>query len=318
MISIEDMKTPVVDCHRHLGGCIPVWFVWETIQNLNLAYLAETLEDVRKQMTFAESEPRDFHRFLDKFKILDEIPWTEDLIDKSIQAVCKDLAFEQLDHAWIDFSINKYMKIGWNKAQAVEFVYDSFQRHYPYKISLVLGIKYEAMLASQRQYAKLLDHEVSKRLIGIDFVGDENEIDHVFHGQMITEWAKADKMVRAHVGEYGSVQNIKMAIARGATNIAHGLEIINDVDLMHLAKDMGICFDMGLTTNFLTNVVEHIHPLKQMLDFGLKMTIGTDDPVVADTTMEDEYAMAMRLGATIKQIKLMKQTAISQAGFWSL
>lgn len=88
-----------VDPHRHLGGSISTGFVWETIRKLNLHYLAESYEDVLSQMTFANGEPRDFRRFLDKFRILDEIPWTEELIDQSVKSVCDGLADEGTDYA---------------------------------------------------------------------------------------------------------------------------------------------------------------------------------------------------------------------------
>ena len=61
-----------IDTHRHLGGCITSEFVWDIVQDFNLKHLGESFDDINRQMTFAPSEQYNFHRFLDKFKILDD------------------------------------------------------------------------------------------------------------------------------------------------------------------------------------------------------------------------------------------------------
>ncbi len=200
-----------IDTHLHLGGSIPVSFVWETIRELGLKHLAESYDDVLCQMTFCPGEHRTFHRFLDKFRILDELPWTPDLIDGSVKAVCDYLGDQGIDYAWMDFSINKYMKIGWHKHEAVQFIHDSFARHRPGGVGLILSIKYESMVASQRQYAKLIEHELAaKCLIGIDLVGDEEHFSAGFYEPLFRDWNAAGKVTRAHVGESQAKENVEV------------------------------------------------------------------------------------------------------------
>ena len=69
-----------IDTHVHLGGCITSEFVWEVIQRDDLYYLGESLSDVISAMQFGPGEEPNFHKFLDKFKILDKIKWNEELI----------------------------------------------------------------------------------------------------------------------------------------------------------------------------------------------------------------------------------------------
>lgn len=306
-----------IDPHRHFGGSLSTSFVWNTIQKLGLAHLAESEDDVRSQMTFGPKEPKGFHRFLDKFRILDELTWTEELIDGSIKAVSSTLADEGIDYAWMDFSINKYMKVGWHKHEAIKFIYDSFQRHRPGGVGLILSLKYESMVASQRQYARLIENEVAaKCLIGIDLVGDEGHFDADFYSPLFEQWNKMGKITRAHVGESQSKDNVKDAIEKlNVTNVAHGFKIIYDEYTMALARDLGVTFDLAITSNDITNVwpLNETHPGVSMLDFGLRCTLGSDDPVQCSTTLDREFEIAPTVGFSIDHLRRMRNTAYANS-----
>lgn len=302
-----------IDPHLHLGGCTPISFVWDTIQKLNLKHLAESEEDVRCQMTFCEGEKRTFHRFLDKFRILDEIVWTPEIIDESIKSVSQYLAQQKIDYAWMDFSINKYMKIGWHKHEAIQFIHDAFQRHRPGGVGLILSLKYESMRASQRQYAKLIEHETAKDcLIGIDLVGDEGHFDADFYEPLFRDWNAAGKVTRAHVGESQSKENIGEAIEKlGVTNVAHGFKVIHDPRAVAIAKERGITFDLAITSNDITGVwpLELTHPGVVMLGIGLKCTLGSDDPVQCSTSLDREFEIAPASGFSEKDLLRMRHVA---------
>jgi adenosine deaminase len=246
-------------------------------------------------MVFTNDEPKSFHRFLDKFKILDSITWTEDIIDQSIKSVCGELENDNIDYAMMDFSINKYMSIGWHKHEAIKFIKDRFDYYRKDKIGLIISIKYESMLASQRQYSKLIENGiVHDSVIGIDLVGDEEMYDHTIWSDLLKNWVSSNKLVRAHVGEFGPEENITTAIKNlSVTNIAHGIKI-SDNNLIQLAIDNNIYFDLGLTSNYFTGVVTDEHPIANMINHGLKLTLGTDDPIICSTNLDKEYELAAK------------------------
>ena len=303
-----------IDTHRHLGGCIPPWWVWQTISENGWSYIAESFEEVKSYMTFSTGEAYGFHRFLDKFKILDHIKWNEDLIDRSIKAVCSDIIAEGIDYCWMDFSINKYMEnMDWHKKEAISFIHDRFNHYMPGKIGLILSLKYESTHASQRQYAKLIDDpDVVEMLFGIDLVGDELYFDCEFYKPIFMQWSSAGKMTRAHVSESQDYVNCYRAIKDlKVSNIAHGINIYTNDEIMAYAKDAGVTFDLGLTSNYMTGVWtnDRRHPIMKMVDYGLKVTLGTDDPIQCATTLQDEYNLANDMGVTQDQIESMRITA---------
>jgi len=303
-----------IDTHRHMGGCISPEWVWKTICERNWSHIAGSFVDVESAMTFATNESWDFHRFLGKFTILDRIQWDEQLIDSSIAAICAELEKEELDFCWMDFSINKYMNcMNWHKKDAIQFIHKSFETHFPNRVGLILSLKYESMRAGQRQYAKLIDDpEIADLLFGIDLVGDEAYFDTAFYEPIFKCWNKAGKMTRAHVAESQSSQNGYSAAFRlKVTNIAHGLKMISHQFMVDYALDNGITFDLGISSNYLTGVWtdRFEHPVAQMLDKGLRVTLGTDDPVQCKTTLKGEFLSASKLGVTDEQQRQIKQTA---------
>lgn len=303
---MPNLMIPNIDTHLHLGGCIPPEFVWNVISSKGLKHLAEKLDDVVEQMTFRPGEPQTFHRFLDKFRILDEIEWSEDLIDESIKSISLFLQDCNVHYAWLDFSINKYMSLKWHKIEAIRFIHESFQRHRPNKVGLILSIKYESSRPSQRQYAQIIEHEDAlKYLVGIDLVGDEAYFDSDFYQPLFKAWNDAGMITRAHVGESSHADNIIKSIEKlRVTNIAHGFKIIEDMNMIKAARYHNITFDLALTSNVVTNVCNvGSHPINRMISEGLNVTLGSDDPIQCNTTLEKEYQYAHLLGIEVDWIK---------------
>jgi len=269
------------------------------IREGGLWHLAESKEDVVRAMTFPPHEPAGFHRFLDKFKILDDIIWTEDLIDRSIKAVCDDLKSEGIDYTWIRFSINKYMThLDWHKKDAILFVVDAFDKYAPGIIGPVLSLKYESQRASQRRLASIIDDpDIANALDGLDLVGDEGHFDAEFYAPIFDQWKKAGKRLFAHVGESQPKENIVAVIKAGVFDICHGIKIVEsgaiDADLVKMSLDNDVCYHLAISSNILTGVLESIdaHPVIDMLKAGLNLTIGTDDPVPCSTTLMREYEL---------------------------
>lgn len=302
------------DCHCHLGGYIPPSFVWETISKAGRYDIAPSLEAVQRHMTFSDQEPRSFYGFLEKFRILDRIEWTEDLIDGSIKSVCDEIKKHNIRYSWMRFSVNKYLeRIKWDSVKAIRFIEEAFRRHAPGKVGLILALKYESDRDNQRALAKLIEQSaIQDVVIGIDLVGDEAFFDAGFYRDIFQAWKRNNKLLCAHVGESQSAENVREAINFGVQRIAHGIKIIDQPDILQLAMDKYVGFDMALSSNYLTGVWTHSteHPVSYFLRKGLDVTIGTDDPVQCSTTLAREYALASSLGLSDEEIVQLQKNAL--------
>ena len=159
-------------------------------------------------------------------------------------------------------------------------------------IDYLLSLRYDC---SQAMALILIDHidksdDFFETFRGIDLVGNEREMFKNNIREFIEPWHDQGKIIRAHVGEYGDEEHIFYAVKSLKVNrIAHGI-CVNDPSLISEIKDKNIPLDICISSNFLTSSVKHLkdHPIKRLLEHGLRLTIGTDDPTVFNTDMSKE------------------------------
>ena len=159
-------------------------------------------------------------------------------------------------------------------------------------IDYLLSLRYDCTQAMARI---LTDHieqydDIFETFRGIDLVGNEKEMLKNDLKEFIEPWRNKSKIIRAHVGEYGDEEHISFAVKSLKVNrIAHGI-CVNDPNLIGEIKDKNIPLDICISSNFLTSNVKHLmdHPLKRLISYGLRITIGTDDPTVFNTDMSKE------------------------------
>lgn len=83
----------------------------------------------------------------------------------------------------------------------------------------------------------------------------------------------------------------------GAERIGHGISAAQDPELLTYLAERQIGMEVCPTSNVRTRAVANLdeHPLRQLVDAGLLVTINSDDPPMFGTTLNDEYAVAARL-----------------------
>ncbi|NEA42349.1 adenosine deaminase [Streptomyces sp. SID11385] len=101
-----------------------------------------------------------------------------------------------------------------------------------------------------------------------------------------------------HAGETTGPETIWDALNElGAERIGHGTSAVRDPRLLaHLAEHR-IPLEVCPTSNIATRAVADLseHPVKQMVDAGVLVTINSDDPPMFGTDLNNEYAVAASL-----------------------
>jgi len=283
----------IVDCHRHYAGSLTAEFIWEVICKHN-SQIAHSLSEVRRAISFVDGEPIGFRNFLDKFNILDAIPWDESSLRKSTELVVEQLRSESIDYVWLRLSVTKYKDAlaHWPRWKIIDFVHTILEDLAPGQTGLILSLKYE----SPRELQTLLasDKLIRDLVVGVDLVGDEKCYSPEFYRALLKPWRDAGKIIFAHVGESCPKENVLTAIRDvGIREICHGVNAVDDPRIIELATENDVCFHMAISSNYLTGVVKPgTHPFISCLRNGLKVTLGTDDPVQCSTTLDREYELA--------------------------
>ncbi|MBE0529041.1 MAG: adenosine deaminase, partial [Thermoleophilia bacterium] len=105
----------------------------------------------------------------------------------------------------------------------------------------------------------------------------------------------------AHAGETAGPASIRSALDDlHADRLRHGVRSVEDPRLLAEIAERGVVCDVTPVSNLRTGVVESLdeHPLPAMLAAGVKCSVGSDDPVLMDTSLSADCAAAVRLGHT--------------------
>jgi len=128
--------------------------------------------------------------------------------------------------------------------------------------------------------------------------------------------------VTVHAGETVGPESIWGAIrSLGAERIGHGLSAFLDPDLVETLVRDRITVESCPTSNLRTGALrEHTgaddlrrHPVVDYCRRGIPVTLNTDDPGLFLTTLNDEYALAHRLGLSREELCSVAQTAFESA-----
>jgi adenosine deaminase len=95
-----------------------------------------------------------------------------------------------------------------------------------------------------------------------------------------------------HAGEVAGAESVRGAIeALGAQRIGHGVRCLEDPSLVEVLRQRKIPLEVCPTSNVCLGVAPSLaeHPLLELMDRGLYVTINSDDPPMFNTTLTDEY-----------------------------
>ena len=136
---------------------------------------------------------------------------------------------------------------------------------------------------------KLID---SRLFSGMDLYGDELS-NPIGKFKKVYRYARKHKLeLKAHVGEFGSAKEIYSAIKKLHLNtIQHGITIISNKKVMKYAKKHNVKFNVCPISNIKMGIIKNIsqHPIRKMFDYGLNVTINTDDQLIFENSIFDEY-----------------------------
>lgn len=126
----------------------------------------------------------------------------------------------------------------------------------------------------------------------IDICGDEL-------AQPIRNFQKIYRMaqrygikLKVHVGEFGTADDVMEAVELlELSEVHHGIAAAKSKDIMKWLAKHRIQLNICPTSNIMLNRVSSYtgHPIKELLGNGIPVTINTDDLMIFDSSVSDEY-----------------------------
>ncbi len=121
-----------------------------------------------------------------------------------------------------------------------------------------------------------------------------------------------------HAGEVDGPQSVwESVLDLQADRIGHGVRAIEDEELMVYLREHHIPLEVSPTSNLRLHVYDSIenHPFKKLDQFGIPVTINSDDPPLFNTSLSQEYALvAQAFDYTPEDLIRLARNAFLAAG----
>lgn len=145
----------------------------------------------------------------------------------------------------------------------------------------------------------VIDFVINNResVIGIDLADSEENFDPSRYAKAFSRARARNLPVTVHVGEIPSQnagKNIMGAVEiLGASRIGHGVQCIHELSCINFLRESKILLEVCPWSNYLTQAFPSYqdHPVRDLLNAGVLVSINTDDPGPFGSTLTDEYVL---------------------------
>lgn len=136
-------------------------------------------------------------------------------------------------------------------------------------------------------------------LDGVDLHGFEGVPTEAWTAAVWQRLRDAGKVTKCHAGEFDGAHRVREAIEQlGVTRVEHGVRAIEDPAVVQLAVDRDVTFDVCPISNVKLKVCADFasHPLRQLMQAGVRCTVSSDDPLVFGNQVSDDYLALAQQG----------------------
>lgn len=308
-------QLPKVDLHCHLDGSLRIETIWDLAVSRKVELPAKSLEELRELFRVNPQTHRSLVEYLKRFEYTLAVLQDAESLTRAAYELAIDNAAENVLYLEVRYSPILHTQRGMKLTQVMNAVLDGLAR-----AERETGIKTGVIVCGLRN----ISPETSLRLaeltvaykhqgaVGFDLAGFEDQYPAKDHNEAFYLIRKNNINCTVHAGEAYGPDSIKQALHNLNTHrIGHGTRLREDGDLLNYVNDHRIPLEICLTSNVQTGAVASLeeHPLRLYYDWGLRVTLNTDNRLMSDTTLTNEYLTASRIfgltGRDLKNISIM-------------
>ncbi len=288
---------PKAELHRHLEGSLRIETMLDVARTHGLT-VPDSIMRLSGLVQVGDEEPYTFSNFLEKFKTLRLFYRSPEVIERVTREAVEDAAHDNVRYMELRFT-----PVALSRAErfplhdVMDWVCDSANQtaeKLGMDVRLIASVNRHESPELAEQVAWLAADYQDKGIVALDIAGNEVEFPAEPFSPIFREAKESGLKITVHAGEWGGAENVREAIeVLGADRIGHGVRVLEDPDVVALAKERGTVFEVCVTSNYQSGVTPSLeaHPLRAMIDAGLTTTINTDDPSISRISLSGEYQM---------------------------
>ncbi len=171
----------------------------------------------------------------------------------------------------------------------------------------------ERALAAAEQAVRYARPQVT----GFGLAGDERAfLPADFHAAFATAH-EAGLSCTAHAGELAGAESVRQALdALPVSRIGHGVRAVEDADLVRRLADEKVALEVCPGSNIALGIYADLaaHPLRALMDAGVRVTLNSDDPPFFRTSLAQEYeSCGASCGLSEAELADLTRTALAAA-----
>lgn len=302
-----------VDLHLHLEGSLPVEAAVRLARQIDHPWGSLSPAELRRTFRYDS-----FAVFLDRIRDMCRVIAAPGGLVLACSSLSLFLAKCGVSYAEVYVSPFIYMRWGATWREVVQQCEDGFaigEEQGGARCAVLLDTVRQLEAPAAHRILDSWEAEPWPRAIGFGIGGEESIPLSAFRDVFQRAKELGFRTV-AHAGEGSTAADVRAAIdVLHVDRIAHGIRAVDDPALLAELADRQIPLDVAITSNYRTRVVKALpHPLRQILDAGVRASVGTDDPSLFRTWMQRELRVAARAARlSDAELETLRRNAIDNS-----
>jgi len=289
---------PKVELHLHIEGTLEPELMFALARRNNVKIPFKTVAEVRKAYKFSSLQ-----HFLDMYYLgMDVLQKEQDFYDLT-WAYLDRVAKQNVAHVEIFFDPQGHTARGVKFETALQGIWRALEDgKRKLNVSSRLIMCFLRHL-SEKDAFKALDLGLAHKdkIVGIGLDSSEKGHPPSKFARVFARARQEGFLTMAHAGEEGPPEYVWQALDQLQVNrIDHGNRSLEDKKLVARLVDEQVALTVCPLSNLKLRVIRSMkqHPLRKMLDVGIRATVNSDDPAYFGGYINDNYktvASALRL-----------------------
>jgi adenosine deaminase len=298
-------RMPKTELHLHLEGTVRPETLWDLADRAGVPLPAETPEALRAKYVF-----NSFADFLSLWLAMHASFVDATAYERMVDDYIADARRQNVRYSEVHFTPYNHEGPGkFGARAALEVVTERLQRAESDggpAVRLIFDIVSAVLPASGEFTASLVEQLANPILVAVGLGGPEVDLPRTLAAPYFERIRRAGYPVVAHAGETGPAEHVRQAVIDlKARRVQHGVHAVDDPEVLRLLAEHGIACDVALTSNLLLTTFRDLksHPVRQLVQAGVPVTLSTDDPAFFNTDLTREYELARdEVGLSLEQL----------------